>query len=153
MAEDTHVSATDLTATAGGLEETHGFHHGWQLSCAEYVSNKFHCRFALCVVPGCKAEERSSHETLGHALPPASHHRLRSRRLTQNLVQLHNGRVRADAMDGLGLLGDLALLDDVLIVADCLVGRHCEVGWGAVGGQLHREDEEEEGKGEKSDTR
>ncbi len=56
--------------------------------------------------------------------PPLTTSRMRGGlALTQNLVQLHDGRVGANAVDGLGLLGDVALLEDILIVADWL-GRH-----------------------------
>lgn len=65
--------------------------------------------------------------------------------LTQNLVQLHNGRIGANAVYRLRLLGrGVALLKDLLILVARVVGCHGE--------SIERASEvrEEEGKGNRS---
>lgn len=52
--------------------------------------------------------------------------------LTQNLVQLHNGRIGTDTVHRLGLLAGLAILKNLLVLVARLVGRHGEsIGVGA----------------------
>jgi len=63
--------------------------------------------------------------------------------LTQNLVQLHDGRIGTDAVHRLGPLGGLALLKHLLILVACGIdGRHGEsIGPGdrrSIGRELRR---------------
>jgi hypothetical protein len=74
------------------------------------------------------------------------------KRLTQNLVQLHNSGIGPNPLDSLGLLGHVALLEDLLIVADWLVGRHAGsigVSFGGRSVAVEGETEKRRGEGEK----
>lgn len=64
--------------------------------------------------------------------------------LTQNLVQLHDGRIGADAVHRLGLLARLPILKDILVLVARLVGGHGE-SLGAEAGDQEEEMRREDG--------
>jgi hypothetical protein len=78
-----------MSVESAGKGRTYGFHHGWQL------------------IHGKKDVRESSHaQFIGRTA--------QGRRLTQDLLHLHDARVGANVVDGLSLLG----LVDVLVVED-----------------------------------